>query len=47
MSTQNKEVKMEKILYQEPELEIIDFEAEDVITTSTPEPYPGEDDPLY
>ena len=45
----NKENKMRKelLIYEEPELEVIVFEEDDIITTSTDEPYPGEDDYLY
>lgn len=40
-------MKNELLVYEQPELDIIEFDENDIIKTSTDEPYPGEDDPLY
>jgi len=40
-------MKKELLIYEQPELEVIEFDEEDIIKTSTDEPYPGDDDLLY
>lgn len=35
---------MEKVLYEKPEMKVIVFEEEDIITTSGINPHPGDND---